>query len=151
MKTTLPHTAPVLQRIRPTLERPIEMAMHFMLPFPALVNKSQLEQRAHVRPLARQRDENRDVGGVVLGIFTVGVKVNRPLVAPDGEIVAGDMLADAHSFGHGVALDHEAVRPVYRLGDGARASRRNQQVRGSLRRFQHCSMLRLLLQFRRNA
>lgn len=93
--------------------------MHFMLPFPALINKSKLEQRPHIRALARQRDENRDVSGIVLGIFTVGVKVNRPFIAPDGEIMAGDMLADAHSFGHGVALDQKSVRPVYGLGDGA--------------------------------
>lgn len=119
MKTTLPHTAAVFKCIRSTLKRPIEMAMHFMLPFPALVNKSQLEQRSDIRPLARQRNENRDVSRIILRIFTVGVKVNRPFIASDGEIIAGDMLTDAHSFGHGVALDHKAVRPIYGLGHGA--------------------------------
>lgn len=123
-----------------------------MLPLPALVNQSQLKQRAHVRPLARQRDENRYIRRVVLGILTIGVKVNRPLVTPDGEIVASNMLPDAHTLRHGVSLDHEAVRAVYRLRHRARAGRRNQQARGSLRRFRHCSMLRICsLRFRRNA
>lgn len=101
------------------------MAMNFMLPFAALVKESQLEQCPDVRALARQRDKNRNISRIILGIFTVGIKVNRPFVASDGEVIAGYMFADAHPFGEGVALDHELVRPVYRLGNGAGARRRN--------------------------
>lgn len=124
-KKTLPHAATVFKRIRPALKRPIKMAMHFMLPFPALINKSQLEQRPNIRTLTRQRDKNRNVSRIILRVFSIGVEVYRPFVASDGEIIARYVLPDAHSFGQGVALDHEPVRTVYGLGYGAWARRWN--------------------------
>lgn len=100
------------------------MAMNLVLPLPTLINQSQLEQRPHVGPLARQRDENRDVRRIVLRILPVRVEVYGPLVPSHREILARDVLTDPHAFSEGVALDDEAVRSVYRLGYGPGRGRR---------------------------
>lgn len=95
-----------------------------MLPLPALIQKRELEQRPHVRPFARQRDERRHVRHVVLDVLAVGVEVNRPVVPPDPERVARNVLPRAHPFGQGVALDREIVGAVHRLDYRSRARRR---------------------------
>ena len=127
-RANLPHAAAVLERVGPALERAVEVAVHLVLLLPALVHQRELEQRAHVRALAGERDEHRHVGGVVLWIFAVGVEVDGPLVASDGEVVARDVLPDAHALGQRVALDHELVRPVHRLRHRPRARRRHQRA-----------------------
>jgi len=99
-----------------------------VLALAALVEQRELEERAHVGAVGRERDEYGDVVGVVLGVLPVGVEVDRPLVAADGEGLAGDVLPHAHALGERVALDHEAVGPVHRLRHGARARRGRRHV-----------------------
>jgi hypothetical protein len=107
----------------------------------ALVEERELEERAHVGALGGERDEDGDVGGVVLGVLPVGVEVDRPLVPAHGEGLAGDVLPHAHALGERVALDHEPVRAVHRLRHRPRARRRRRHVprqvfrrRGNVRR-----------------
>lgn len=110
--------------------------MHLVVPVPALVQHRQLEQRPHVRAIARQRDENRHVHGVVLGVLTVRVKVNCPVVPAHGERVAHYVLPDAHPFRQRVPLYDEPMRPVNRLAGKYRA--RAQVVAGlGIRRGSH--------------
>ena len=94
------------------------MGVHLVLALAALVDERELEERAHVGALAGERDEERDVGGAVLGALAVGVEVDGPLEAADGEGLGGDVLADPDPLGERVAGDLEVVRPVDGLGDG---------------------------------
>lgn len=94
------------------------MGVHLVLALAALVDERELEERAHVGALAGERDEERDVGGAVLGALAVGVEVDGPLEAADGEGLGGDVLADPDPLGERVARDLEVVRPVDGLGDG---------------------------------
>lgn len=104
------------------------MAMHLVLFLPALIDKRELEQRPDISALAGQGNEDGDVGGAVLGVLAVGVEVDGPIVAANGEVVAGDVLADPHALGEGVALDGEPVGPVHRLRDGPRGGGREEEV-----------------------
>ncbi|KAL6992950.1 hypothetical protein U1Q18_011065, partial [Sarracenia purpurea var. burkii] len=89
------------------------MAVDLVIPLAALVDERQFEQCADVGALAGQCDEDGDVHGVVLGVLAVGVEVDGPLVATDGESVAGDVLPHSHAFGQRVTSDHELVRAVH--------------------------------------
>jgi hypothetical protein len=91
------------------------VGVDLVLGLAALVEERELEERADVGALGGERDEDGDVGGVVLGVLPVGVEVDGPLVPADGEGLAGDVPADAHPLGEGVALDDEAVGTVHRL------------------------------------
>lgn len=95
------------------------MAVHLVFPLATLVDESELEQRPDIRPLAGQRDEHGDVGGVVLRVLAVRVEVDGPLKPADGEGVAGDVFAYAHSLRQRVPLDDELVGPIHSLGDGS--------------------------------
>ena len=53
--------------------------MHLVLPIPALVEQRELKQGADVGALGGERDEDGDVGGVVLWVLAVRVEVYRPL------------------------------------------------------------------------
>ncbi|GKV30506.1 hypothetical protein SLEP1_g39313 [Rubroshorea leprosula] len=58
--------------------------------------------------------------GVMIFKNSIKKEVDSPLVAADGEALAGYVLPDAHALGQGVALDSETVRAVdglsHRLG-----------------------------------
>ncbi len=95
------------------------MAVDFVVPVPTLVHHGQLEQSPHVGAVASERDENRDVHRIVLGVFTVGVKVNRPVVTAHRESVAHYVLTHTHPFGQRVALHGETVHSVHGLADKA--------------------------------
>lgn len=123
-KKNEPHATTILEGIRPTLKRTIKMTMNLMLPFPTLIQQRQLEQRPNIGPIASQRDEDGDVGGVILGVLAVGVEVDSPLVPADGESIAGDVFPDPDSFGERVAFDREAVGSVYGLRHRERGRRR---------------------------
>lgn len=94
------------------------MGMDLMLPFATLINKGELEERPNVGALASEGNEDGDIGGVVFGVLAVGVEIDGPLEAADGEVVAGDVLADADALREGVALYGEVVGPVDGLGQG---------------------------------
>lgn len=122
----LPHASSILERVGPTLERPIEVAMNLVLLLTALIDKRELEERSDVGALAGERDEDRNVSGIVLRVLPVGVEVNRPLVTSDGENVARNVLPHSHALRQRVSLDHELVRAVHRLRHRSRARRREQ-------------------------
>lgn len=96
--------------------------MHFVFPFPGLIQQCELEQSPDIGAVASERDEDGDVDGRILGVLAVGVKVNGPIVAGDAESIAGDILAGTHALGQGVTPDCETVGPIHRLVDrpGAR-------------------------------
>lgn len=94
------------------------MTMNLMPPSPALIHQRQLEQSPNVARIARQGDEERDVGGVLLGVLPVGVEVDHPVVSVHGEDVALYVPPRAHAFGERVAFDRELVRSVHRLHYG---------------------------------
>jgi hypothetical protein len=127
-KICLPHGAAVLEGVWAGLEGAVEVGVDLVLALAALVEQRELEEGADVGALGGEGDEDGDVGGVVLGVLPVGVEVDRPLVAADGEGLAGDVLPDAHPLGERVALDHEAVGAVHRLRHGAGAGRRRRHV-----------------------
>ena len=88
------------------------MAMNLVLTLATLVQQGKLEQCPDIGALTGQGNENRYVSGIVLRILAVRIEIYGPLVASDGEVVAGDVLSDAHAFGQGIALDHEPVEPL---------------------------------------
>lgn len=104
------------------------MAMNLVFPFPTLIHQRQLKQGPNIRAFARQRNENRHVRGIILGVLAVGVEINRPLVPSHGEIVAGDVLPNSHAFRQRIPLDYEPVGPIHGLRDGAGARRRQKRV-----------------------
>lgn len=106
-----------------------------MLPLPALINERELEERPHIRPLARQGDEDRHIGRTVLRIFPIRIEVNRPLIPTNRKIIARDVLTDPHPLGQRVTLDHELVGPVHGLRhrSGARRGDRKRLVHRRLR------------------
>lgn len=119
-----PHTTAILERIRAALEGSVEMAVDLVLALAALVEERELEEGADVGAVAGEGDEDGDVGGVVLRVLAVGVEVDGPVVATDGEGVAGDVLAHPRALRQGVTLDQEPVRSVHRLRHRPRARRR---------------------------
>lgn len=92
------------------------MGVDLVLGVGALIDEGQLEEGSDVGALGSKSDEDGDVGGVVLGVFAVRVEVDGPLVTSNGEVLAGDVLSDADSFGEGIPFDQELVGPVNRLG-----------------------------------
>lgn len=88
-----------------------------------LVEEGELEEGADVGALGGEGDEDGDVAGVVLGVLAVGVEVDGPVVAADGEGVAGEVAAGTDALGEGEALDGVLVRPPHRLADRARPRR----------------------------
>lgn len=100
------------------------MAVDLVVVPAALVQQRELEERPDVGALAGERDEERDVCGVVLGALAVRVEVDRPGVSPHGEGFGGDVPADPHALGQGVALDLELVRPIHGLGVRGRGGAR---------------------------
>jgi hypothetical protein len=102
------------------------VGVHLVLTLAALVDQRELEERAHIGAVAGERDEERDVGGLVVGALPVGVEVYRPLEPADGEGLGGDELPHTGPLGERVAGDLEVVRPVHRLGD-----RRRRRLGGS--------------------
>lgn len=99
------------------------MAMHLMLPFAALIDKGQLEQRPDIRTFAGERDEDGDVSRVILWVFAVRVEVYGPLKPTHCEIIARNVLSNPHALSQRKTLDHELVRAVHRLRYRPRASR----------------------------
>lgn len=75
------------------------MAMNLMFAFAALIHKRKLEQGPNIGAFASQCNEDGDVSGTIFGVFTVGVKVNSPPVATYSEIIADNVLPNAHPFG----------------------------------------------------
>ena len=94
----VPHASFVFESIRPSVKRPLEMAMNLVIPLAALINKRELEKRPDFTSLASQRDEDGDVSGVILRILAVREEEDLPLVSPDGEVIARYVLPDAHPF-----------------------------------------------------
>lgn len=89
-----------------------------------LVEEGELEECAHVGAVGSEGDEDGDVGTVVLGVLTVGIEVDGPVIASDGEDVAGEVVAGAHALGEGEALDGVLVGAPHGLRDGPRPGRR---------------------------
>lgn len=113
----IPHASTILEGVGPTLQGAIKMTMDLMLPFTALIHQSELEQSPNVRTFTSQCNEHRHVHRTILHVFTVGVKVNSPIVTAYGEGVAGDVLSRSHPFRERVAADREVVGPIHRLVD----------------------------------
>ena len=74
------------------------MAMNLVIIPATLVQKRELKERPDIGTLARQRDEERYIGGVILAALAVGVEVDGPGVAADGEGIGSDELSDPHAF-----------------------------------------------------
>lgn len=110
------------------------MGMNLMFPFPTLILEGEFKEGSHIGAFARQSDEDRDISGIIFRVFPVRVKVNGPLVTGDGEVVAGDVLADAYTLGEGVALDGEVVGAVDGLGEGEGGGRGGERSGGRRRR-----------------
>jgi len=121
---SVPHASLVLERVGTGLEGAIKMAVDLVFPLAALVEERELEEGPDVGAFARQRDEDGDVGGIVLGILAIGVEVDRPVEPSHREHVARNVLPHSHPFRQGVSLDHELVRPVHRLRHRLRTRRR---------------------------
>ena len=108
------------------------MAVNLVPPSLALVQQRQFEQGPNISALAGERDEQRDVRGVVLGALAVGVEVDRPLVATDDERVGGDVLPDAYALGQRETPDLELVEAI----DGLGPRRRGREIGRRRRRRQ---------------
>lgn len=115
----LPHASSVLEGVRAAVEGAIEMAVDLMLGLAALIEKSELKEGPDIGALAGQGDEDGDVGGGILGVFAVGVEVDGPIVASDGESVGGNVLSGAHALGERVAADGEVVCAIHGVVDRA--------------------------------
>jgi len=113
------------------------VAVHLVLAVAALVEQGEFEERANVSSFGSEGDEDGDIGGVVFRILAVGIEVNRPLVASDGESFARDVFSDAYSLGKRVTLDHELVRTVHRLRHRPRTRPRRQDAPTRRRRVVH--------------
>jgi len=88
-----------------------------------LVEEGELEEGADVGALGGEGDEHGDVAGVILVVFPVGVDVDGPVVAADGEGVAGEVSAGADALGEGEALEGVLVRAPHGLSDRPRPRR----------------------------
>nr|GMD50379.1 ribonuclease HI [Ipomoea batatas] len=85
------------------------MGVHFVLPSPTVIHKGELKQGPDIGVFAGERDENRNVDGGILDVLAVGVKVDSPIVATDGEGIAGDVLARTHALAQRVTPDGEVM------------------------------------------
>ena len=74
------------------------MAMDLVIIPATLVQKSELKERPDIGTLARQRDEERYICGVILATLAIGVEVDGLGVADDGEGIESDKLSDPHAF-----------------------------------------------------
>lgn len=99
------------------------MAVDLVLASSTLIEERQLEQSPNIGSLTGKGYENGNIGGMILGVLAIGVEVDRPLVAADGEIVAGDVFADADALGQGITLDHEVVGAIDGVSYRPRARR----------------------------
>lgn len=106
--------------------------MDLVPPSVALVQERQLEQSPNVGAVAGERDEERDVGGVVLRALTVGIEVNRPLVAADHERIGSYVFSDPHALGEREPADPKLVGPIHRLGARRRCRRHRRGTGGGM-------------------
>lgn len=96
------------------------MGVHLVPLLAALVEEGQFEECPDVGPFAGQRDEERNVGGIIFNALPIRVEINRPRVAADDEGIRGHILPDSHPLGERVPRDLELVRAIHGLGDGRR-------------------------------
>lgn len=108
--------------------------MNLMLSLATLINEGELEESPNIGALAGQSNKYGNIIGIIFGVFTVRVEINGPLISTDGEIIAGDVLADADALGEGIAFDGEMVGAVDGLGKGERRRRRGERCRRRRRR-----------------
>lgn len=94
------------------------MGMNLMFPFTTLIKEGEFKERSHIGAFTRQSDEDRDISRIIFRVFAIGVKINCPLVTGNGEIVAGDVLADTDTLGKRVTLYGEMVGSIDGLGEG---------------------------------
>lgn len=87
------------------------------------IEEGELEEGADVGTLAGEGYEKGDVGRSVLGVLAVGVEVDRPVMAADGEHVGGDVLSDPDALRQREAVDGELVGAVDRSRDRDRCRR----------------------------
>ena len=74
------------------------MAMNLVIIPATLVQKSELKERPDIDTLARQRDKERYIGGVILAALAIGVEVDGLGIAADGDGIGSDELSDPHAF-----------------------------------------------------
>lgn len=113
--------------IRPIRHHSIETAIDFMQPFPALIQKRELQRSPNVHPLALLHYKQRHKPRVIAFVLPVGIEIDRPLTAADGELLGGDVLAEPYPFREGIAVDGELVRSDDHVGGRDRRSPRRRR------------------------
>lgn len=94
---------------------------NLVIPPPALIQQGEVIQCLNVAGLfAGQGYENGHIRGIVLGTSAIWVEVDSPVVASDGESVAGHVHARPHTLGQRVPGDRIQVRATDRLIHGRR-------------------------------
>lgn len=89
-----------------------------------LIQKGQLEKRPNVGAIAGKRDEEGNIGGIVLRALPIRVEINRPIVTTHRENIRSYVLPDPDSLGERVPGDLELVGASHRLGYRRRRGRR---------------------------
>jgi hypothetical protein len=130
----LPHATAIFECVRPTIRGPTEVGMNLMPLLAALIQKRQLKKRPHVGPFARQSDEQRNVGRIVLQALSVRVEIDRPRVTSDVKSIGRHVLSDPHPFRERVPGDLELVGTVHRLRHRRRRRGRRSRTRRRRRR-----------------
>lgn len=103
------------------------MAVHLVPLVPALIQERQFEERSHVGPVTRERDEQRHVGRIVFDALAIRVEVDRPIVTPNGESIGRNVFPDSNSLRQGVACDLELVRTIYGISYRRRCRQRRRR------------------------
>lgn len=75
------------------------MAMHLVPLIPTLIQKRQFEECSHIGSFARERDKQRDVGGIVLDALAVWIEIDGPRIPTHIENIGRHVLANPNPFG----------------------------------------------------
>lgn len=103
------------------------MAMHFVPLIPTLIQKGQFEESSHIGSFARERDEERDVRGIVLDALAVWVKIDGPRIPAHIKRIGRYVLPNPNPFGQRITRDLKMVGPVDGLGDRRRCGCRGRR------------------------
>jgi len=113
-----PHAATAFENAGTALEGVIVVGSSMALPFWSLIEQVDFIKGGNISGVGEECDEERNISGVIFGVFAIWVELHPPLVPSNAELVARNAFSNAHSLCQRVALYFERVRPQHCLCHG---------------------------------
>ncbi|WVZ05544.1 hypothetical protein V8G54_018890, partial [Vigna mungo] len=91
------------------------MGTSMAFPFWCLIEQDDLIKDGNISGVGIECDEERNIRGVIFGVFAIWVELYAPFVASNGELLAVNAFSNAHSLCQRVSFYFKHVRPQHYL------------------------------------